>query len=344
MAAKTKKKPIEVEPEPSAIICPACGSDAPLVDCGEYGCSKEACGWLGTPELAETHRKNHETKSGWMGEPATPIADDPLTPEELAAYDAETQARVSQAAEVARSAESYYGQCKAEASDAKKRSDEKHSALVDLIRDRSDNRGKRPKPEAPTLLDSIPKWREYGLDKLTMLDDVIPKITEAGITTLGELSDQIGPAYNPDAGPVLGLTREAIDMIREQIHALIDAEFKQPPVESELWREFPIERWSIHGLTPKDIEKLHSGEAKGGGGHPIITVGDLNRFVTPNPANPSYTRGYADIKGIGTAGADRISEAETAFWGWWRAGGEAEFAKERQPVVEEPQPGTEAAA
>jgi hypothetical protein len=37
---------------------------------------------------------------------------------------------------------------------------------------------------------------------------------------------------------------------------------------------------------------------------------------------------------MGDKGAERMSDAEMAFWGWWRAGGEAEFAAEQAPKAE----------
>lgn len=346
-------KPVEPQPVAASITCPACGSDAPHVeateDGDEYGCSKVGCGWLGTPETAETHRKSLATKEGWMGDappvPATAAAVDavldaaksgPLALEELAAYDAETVRLVNDAEAVAKSAESTYENSKAVASEDKKRFEAKLADLRSLIHSRSENRGKRPKPEAPTLLDSIPKWKEYGLDRLTLDDATRAMLTEAGITTLGDLSDQIGPAY-ADEAPSFGMTREVNDSIREQIHAIIDAEFMQPKTESDLYKQYPIDRWTRFGLTAKDVEKLHAGEVKKGAtGFPIITVGDLQRFVTPNPASPGYVQSVKDIKGIGDAGSDRLGEAELQFWGWWRAGGEAEFSAELNPPATEP--------
>jgi hypothetical protein len=267
-------------------------------------------------------------------------ADEPMTLEELAAYDAETVRLVSAAEEVAKAAESTYENSKAVASEDKKRFEAKLADLRGLIHERSENRGKRPKAPEPTLLDSIPKWKEYGLDRIRFESfdtDIRHMLTEAGITTLGELSDQIGPAYLNEAGSVFGLQRDVIDSIREQIHAIIDAEFKQPETESDLYKQYPIERWTKFGLTKKDVEKLHACETKGtASGFPIITMGDLQRFVTPNPASPAYTQSVKDIKGIGDAGCDRIGEAELLFWSWWRAGGEAEFAAELNPPTETP--------
>lgn len=42
----------------------------------------------------------------------------------------------------------------------------------------------------------------------------------------------------------------------------------------------------------------------------------------------SKEQSVKDIKGIGDGGCERIGEAELQFWGWWKAGGEAEFAAE----------------
>ncbi len=346
--------------EPASIKCPACESDCPLVDGGEYGCSKEGCGWLGTPELAETHRKNMATKAGWMGEPAKPGEPNaaPFTPEELAAYDAETCGLTREAETAAAAAESRYLDSKERAAADKKTYEVKVLFLRKLICDRAENRGKRPKPETPTLLDVLPKWRDLTLMELRIMrpkdctcegenvpcetcnaegvSEIGQALEDQGIDTLGELSDRMGPAYS-DETPSLGLTREQHDSIREQIHAIIDAEFKQPAAESDLYKQFPIKRWTKFGLTKKDVEKLHACETKGtASGFPIITMGDLQRFVTPNSASPGYVQSLKDIKGIGDAGCDRIEEAQTNFWGWWRAGGEAEFAAEQKAGSEVP--------
>lgn len=255
----------------------------------------------------------------------------PLTPEELAAYDAETQALVSQAAEAARLAELNYGQCKAEASDAKKRSDEKHSALVDLIRHRSENRGKRPKTPEPTLLDVLPKWKNLPLSTLEISPDLAERIAKhaSDLGGLDEIINSDGEPWEASDSEHFGLTLDEVADLRAKLKAVTEKEAAAPAPESDLYKQYPIDRWERFGLTKKDIEKLHACETKGtASGFPIRTMGDLQRFSQPNPACPSYTQTVRDIKGIGDAGFDRIGEAELLFWGWWRAGGEAEFAAE----------------
>lgn len=98
---------------------------------------------------------------------------------------------------------------------------------------------------------------------------------------------------------------------------------------AELWREFPIERLTINGLTEGDVEKLNAGEVKQGSGFPIITLGDLQKFTSPYAHNPSYSRNLTDIRGIGAAAAERIQDANEKFWGWWNGGGAEEFAAEK---------------
>lgn len=258
----------------------------------------------------------------------------PFTPEELAAYDAETQALVSQAAEAARLAELNYGQCKAEASDAKKRSDEKHSALVDLIRHRSENRGKRPKTPEPTLLDVLPKWKNLPLSTIEIRPELLVEFTKENIANLGELDELINDATAPwsdEDSKEWNITLDEVANLREKLKAVIETETAAPlpSAESDLYKQYPIERFTRFGLTSKDVEKLHACETKGTAtGFPIITIGDLQRFITPNAASPGYVQSLKDIKGIGDAGCDRIEEAQMQFWGWWRSGGEAEFAAE----------------
>jgi len=99
-------------------------------------------------------------------------------------------------------------------------------------------------------------------------------------------------------------------------------------VPEDLWRAYPIERWARYGISAKDVERLAAGEVKKAGERfPITTVGDLSNFSKPSPSG--WVNGYADIKGIGAAGADRISDAEAQFWSWWGGGGDVEYARER---------------
>jgi len=107
-------------------------------------------------------------------------------------------------------------------------------------------------------------------------------------------------------------------------------EAKPVDPRADLWMKYPItiERWKRFGLTAKDVEKLNSGETKNHGTHPIVVLGDVSNFITPNPANPSYARTLKDVKGFGDAAYDRWCEAETQFWAWYGRGGDSEFAIE----------------
>lgn len=107
-----------------------------------------------------------------------------------------------------------------------------------------------------------------------------------------------------------------------------------PP--EDLWKQFPIDRLTTFGLTAKDIEHIQAGEVKKGSGiGPLLTMGSLSQFTAAIPGT-TYTRGYIDLKGIGQAGVDRISNAETAFWTAWRNGVGAKFALEQGLVKPEP--------
>ena len=116
----------------------------------------------------------------------------------------------------------------------------------------------------------------------------------------------------------------------------------QTDARADLWQQYPItfDRWKRFGLTEKDVEKLNSGETKNHGTHPIRVLGDVTRFITPDPSNPSYARTLKDFKGMGDAGYDRWCEAETQFWAWWQRGGDAEFAIEMGVTSNEAASGT----
>lgn len=105
----------------------------------------------------------------------------------------------------------------------------------------------------------------------------------------------------------------------------------RPDPLADLWQQYPIEadRWERWGLTGKDVEKLNAGETKNHGTHPMMTLGDVTRFITPDPKNPAFARTLKDIKGIGDKGMERYVEAETKFWDWWGKGGKEEFATEK---------------
>lgn len=255
----------------------------------------------------------------------------PLTPEELAAYDAETVRLVNEAEAIAKSAEYAYENSKAVASEDKKRFEAKLADLRGLIHERSENRGKRPKLPEPTLLDVLPKWASLPLSTLEISPDLAERIAKhtSDLGGLDQIINSDGEPWEASDSEHFGLTLDEVADLRAKLKAVTEKEAAAPAPESDLYKQYPIDRWERFGLTKKDIEKLHACETKGtASGFPIRTMGDLQRFSQPNPACPSYTQTVRDIKGIGDAGFDRIGEAELLFWGWWRAGGEAEFAAE----------------
>jgi hypothetical protein len=244
-------------------------------------------------------------------------------------YDAETVRLVMAAEKEVAAAEALADEYKKSAAEAKKYMEACVSKMRALIRDREEARGKRPEV---TLLDFIPapeKWREQPVDSLKVDKGILAHLSFEQIPNLGTLWDEI-TSFNPAEGTPYGLALADVATIRMAIGELRDAETAPPAadVTENLWREYPIVRWNNFGISAKDIEKLEAGAIKRETQPmPIRTVGDLSNFSKPT-AN-GYSRKYADIKGIGEAGADRISDAEMRFWSWWNGGGDKEFARER---------------
>ncbi len=253
-----------------------------------------------------------------------------MSPDELADYDAETvrlvEIKESECIEADANAESL----KSQYTSAKKLAEHATSELRALIRERREGRGKRPEL---SLLDMVPKpsaWRGKAAEAIR------GEISQAAFGllpsnyTLGELWQQV-TTFDPAEGTPLGLRLEDCFTIREAIQREIDREagdLAEAAKPTELWRDYPIERWARFGLTPKDVEKLAAGESKTETGRfPIATVGNLADYSTPTATG--WQRRLGDIKGLGPAAVDRLSGAEEQFWGWWRSGGEAEFAAER---------------
>lgn len=252
---------------------------------------------------------------------------------ELAAFDSETVKLVMGAERLVSAAESEWEDLKGAASLAKKQAEARTFELRQLIREREQLRGKRPEP---TLLDMVPapaKWREVKIEDLPIPDGIKAHLSFEPVKTAGELFDQV-TSFNPADGTPFGLPIGDVAEVRMKIQELIDAENREQPesatpaIPEDLWREYPLERWTRFGITDKDVAKLADGVVKReSGNRPLKTVGDLSNFT--QPTSSGYTRQYADIKGIGPGGADRISDAETKFWAWWQGGGDAEFARER---------------
>lgn len=84
----------------------------------------------------------------------------------------------------------------------------------------------------------------------------------------------------------------------------------------DLYKAYPLDRFEKHGLTKKAIQALRDGVQKDRPNpFPILTMGDLAAFVDPSVMG--YSRNLTDIKGVGPSEAEKISNAETAFWAEW---------------------------
>lgn len=112
-----------------------------------------------------------------------------------------------------------------------------------------------------------------------------------------------------------------------------------PDALENLWREFPLDRFSIWGATEGDLAKLREGTRKRDEPRPLGTMGQLADFSS-NVHNPGYENRLTDFKGIGAAAADRINASIERFWGWWNDSGRTEFATERG-LISENQPRTD---
>lgn len=82
---------------------------------------------------------------------------------------------------------------------------------------------------------------------------------------------------------------------------------------AEPWEPVPVERLIDFGAMAKDVELLKGGKLRDGKTFPVATLGDLAAF------GAGYE--YRDIKGVGPEAADRLSEAELLWWGWWNRHG-----------------------
>lgn len=244
-------------------------------------------------------------------------------------YDTETVRLVMECEREVGEAEHLWRLCKESAADAKKDMDGRTVALRKLIRDREEARGKRPEPTLLDMIDAPAKWREQPVDSLKVDAGILNHLSFEGIANLGQLWDEI-TSFDPSQGTPYGLALADVATVRMAIADMNDAERPKPAavVPEDLWRAYPIDRWTRYGVSEKDVERLAAGEVKKTGErYPIATVGDLSNFS--KPTGSGWTMGYADIKGIGPGGADRISDAEAQFWAAWANGLDVEFARER---------------
>lgn len=262
-----------------------------------------------------------------------PTEPDPSTPDALAAYDKLTVELLNEKNAECRDAITLALELKQRASDAKKSADGHQAELRILIADRKEWRGRRRPTEVDLFSGVKPdpdNWRALPVTCLKLDGPTMKIVTEAGVKTVGHLdewvssdADGFGTSLNSDQYNAVTLEIKEAGAGKRNPVTTVD------PL-AELWKTFPIAGWTEYGLTESDVKKLHEGVVKRTNEVvPIVTVGDLNRFVTPNAANPSFTRGYQDIKGLGPAGVDRVSEAETKFWAAWERGLKDQFAKEQ---------------
>lgn len=125
-----------------------------------------------------------------------------------------------------------------------------------------------------------------------------------------------------------------------------DAVVEVDPLE-DLWKSYPLSGIVKFGARESDVQRLQDGALKNGEPFPCATMGALATYTSGGA--PGYERRVADFRGIGPAGAERIGEATTNFWGWWNSGGKEEYANEtgvgraRQTDAEWDQPGDGAA-
>jgi hypothetical protein len=159
------------------------------------------------------------------------------------------------------------------------------------------------------------------------------KVFETAATELLDLIDERseGRGKKPEKNLFSDVDRKGGDgsIDRLPATATIDLPIGSGDPLVNLWEQFPIDiegPWLGLGMKKGDVEKLNAGDVKEGAAHPILTMGDLTRYTTPNSANPSYTRRLIDIKGVGKEAAARIEDALVQFWAWWNAKGQAEFA------------------
>lgn len=118
---------------------------------------------------------------------------------------------------------------------------------------------------------------------------------------------------------------------------VVDAEYTVTPGDADplenLWREYPLSRWTAFGLTAKQIDKLGSAG--------ISTVGDLADYTRPNDSG--WSKKLTDVAGVGKGTAEKIEEANLAFFAEWNRVLRDKFAEEKG-VLRVADPGDEQGA
>lgn len=243
------------------------------------------------PPAKKQPARSEPKKSAKKKPAAKPKAERYDTPEALAKFDAESFRLIVAKRDEVRALKAAAVVAKEEAADAKKKWELSRNELEDLTGERQKYRGHKP----PGVQLQIPFERS------------------ADVHADGGTSHAIGPGEVP----------------KDDVKPTATA-FQPDAPHADLWRQFPLERWTIFGATASDIKKLKEGKIKGTSkAHPILTVGDLSDFCQPWATDPSRNYGFADIVGLGTAGAERISDAQIRFFNEWNTKGLAgEYARE----------------
>lgn len=213
------------------------------------------------------------------------------TPEALARHDAESHQLITEKREEVLRLKEDAIEAKERAADCKKKWEVARNELEALIGERQ-------------------KWRGH---KLPGKQPELPFERPADVHT--------------DGGHALGPGQVPKDEVKPS-----GAGFKADAPHSDLWRQFPISRWTMYGCVESDIQKLAEGKIKGSKSksNPIRTVGDLSDFCQPWESDPSRNYTFADIQGIGEAGATRISDAQIRFFAEWNTKGlDKAYAREQ---------------
>ena len=327
----------EKKEESKVYRCVECNGSGEQEENGDGIIECDVCGGTG-----EDHGRDADEEIAEINDAFAAAEIDPASPEGIALHDRETARLVWDKSQDVRGFESAHEAAKEAGSNAKKRYEASVDELRSLIAERHRLRGVRPQKtlfsglrEDATAPEPAADWRDAELhdtwNALGLSSGLYAALlNRKSIDTLGHLSDLL-----EEEDPIW-LTPKQLEEARTILAQRIDAASKPGNSLDDLYLEYPItlDRWQRFGLTAKDVERLISGETKNFGANPITVFGDIQRFVTPNPANPSFTRSLKDFKGFGDAGYDRYQEAETKFWAWWSAGGKEEFAKEKGLIRE----------
>lgn len=199
----------------------------------------------------------------------------------------------------------------------------------------------------------VPEWQrpevlaEYDAETLKLInsldgeidslnDDFLAKKEAAKVAKAAweakrdELQRLIKERKNGRGKPVQKTLFEAAAPVASEptpVEPLAAIPVAEPSPLDSLWEQYPLDRCTVFGMTPRDIEVMAAGERKGGlPTYAVRTVGEMAKYTAGDGGIPRH---IADFKGLGASGETRIGAALEGFWGWWNNGGLAEFAKEK---------------